>query len=217
MKKNLLLFLLFVTIASFVSAQQTMSFSSGANYSGFTFNGWNGSGGTIWHANLSSPASCSKNSGTWDFISFKIGPYTGSNVYRVTSNLGHTYDYSGNTTQVHVLNWTGVTSVSFSRISGSGAASDHDDFVFNETVLGLSELDSYNEIKIYPNPLKDQPFEITLSQGDKLIIGQVINLNGQIIKSFYSEKPNLSDIVSGIYFIDINTQRGRFVKKLVKL
>lgn len=217
MKNTLLYLSLLIFITSFVSAQQTMSFPSGPNHSGFSFSGWNGSGGTIWHSNLSSPASCSKNSGTWDFVSFKVGPYTGSNTYRVTSNLGHTYDYSGNTTQVHTLNWTGITSISFSRIAGSGLASDHDDFVFNETVLNLTSFEQSDKPQVYPNPAKDN-LSISFTKEFELINIELYDLKGQLIKSVNSSDLELNDVAAGFYLLKINMENDvSWSKKIIKL
>ncbi|MDN5203596.1 T9SS type A sorting domain-containing protein [Fulvivirgaceae bacterium BMA10] len=130
MMKKILLLLILAT--SFLQVKsQTMTFNSGAAESGFSFSGWASGGGTIWVANLASTASVSKNTGTWNFTSFKVGPFTGSNNMRVTSNLGHSYDYNTGSSGTHTLNWTGVTTVTFRRISGSGASADHDNFVYS--------------------------------------------------------------------------------------
>ena len=215
MKKTLLF--LTITLALHLSnAQQTMTFSSGPSQSGFTFNGWTGSGGTIWHANLSSPATCSKVTGTWDFISFKVGPFTGSNTYRVTSNLGHSYDYSGSVSQVHMLNWTGITSVSFARISGSGSAADHDDFKFNEVTLNLVENKKPNELKIYPNPITGGKLKISLGDGTELLRNQIFNLEGQLVCKFDTNEIDLANMSSGVYFLKINTNKGLYVERIVK-
>lgn len=105
-----------------------MTFSSGASETGFSFSGWSAGGGTIWHTSLGTNATVSKNSGTWDFTSFTTAPFAGTNNYQVTSNLGHSYTFTG-ASATHSLSWTGVTTVTFLRTSGSAAAEDFDNFV----------------------------------------------------------------------------------------
>lgn len=128
---NSLLSLAAFVVMSHSAIAQTMTFNGGPTEPGFTLNNWTSAGGTIWHANLATPTTCSVNSGTWNFLSFDVGPFTGANTYEVTSNLGDSYTYSGNTATTHTLNWMGVTTVTFTRISGSGAAADHDNFVYS--------------------------------------------------------------------------------------
>ena len=83
------IFLSIVLWISHFGYGQTMTFTNGASETGFTFTGWSAASGTIWLANLANPATVSKNSGTWDFNSFYVGPFVGSNNMQVTSNLGH--------------------------------------------------------------------------------------------------------------------------------
>lgn len=122
-----LLFPFFLLTFSF-SFCQTMTFDNGAAELGFTFSGWSDAGGTIWHENLANPAIVSKDIGTWNFISFEVGPFVGENMMEVTSDLGDVFAYETSNPAVHTLNWEGVTTITFTRISGSGAAADHDNF-----------------------------------------------------------------------------------------
>ncbi len=108
-----------------------MTFSKGASEPGFTFNGWSSDSSTIWVANLASTATVTKNVSTWNFISFYVGPFVGANTMKMESDLGDIYIYDTDSTGKHFLNWVGITSVTCSRISGSGASADHDDFVYS--------------------------------------------------------------------------------------
>lgn len=112
---------------------QTMDFSNGASEPGFTFSGWSAISGAIYMTSLSSPATVTVNSGYWNFESFEVGPFTGNNTMQVTSNLGDSYDYNTDTIGTHILNWTNVTTVTFTRLSGSGASADHDNFSYSIT------------------------------------------------------------------------------------
>ncbi len=111
-----------------------MTFSNGASEPGFTFTGWSAASGTIWVANLASTATVTKDVGTWNFHTFYIGPFVGANIMQVVSDLGDTYTYNTSTPGTHVLDWMGITSVTFSRISGGGASADHDNFEYTVAV-----------------------------------------------------------------------------------
>lgn len=128
LKKTLLLGLILLFSAPYMG--QTMTFNTGATEPGFTFGNWGSGGGTIWVGNLAFAATVTKNTGTWNFISFEVGPFLGINNMQVTSDLGHSYNYSTATAGVHTLNWIGVTTVTFTRTSGSGISADHDNFVY---------------------------------------------------------------------------------------
>ena len=108
-----------------------MTFDNGAYEPGFTLNGWSWAAGTIWVANLASTATVDVDTGTWNFLNFYVGPFVGSNDMQVVSNLGDTYTYNTSSAGIHTLNWMGITQVTFSRVSGSGASADHDNFVYN--------------------------------------------------------------------------------------
>lgn len=110
-----------------------MTFDSGATEPGFAFDGFNAASGTIWVADLATTATVTKNAGTWDFISFKVGPFVGENMMMVESNLGDSFTYDGNIPATHQLNWYGIQSITFSRISGSGFSNDLDDFEYDTT------------------------------------------------------------------------------------
>jgi len=86
------------------------------------------------------------------------------------------------------------------------------DSIWNEFV-GIN--DYANNIKIYPNPAKDI---IYIKDIDKLDVISIllINIYGQIIKQYGSNTTQLdiSDIISGIYFVKISTSKGNIIQKL---
>lgn len=131
--KLLPLFIAF--IASSISfAQSTMDFTSGASHTGFTFPGgeWNSAAGTIWIANLANPSHINKDVGKFDFISFKVGPVTGTNMIRLSSDKGDTLIYDESIATTHTLNWDTVSALKFERVSGGGGTADIDDVVYCE-------------------------------------------------------------------------------------
>ncbi len=134
-------------------SQQTMTFDSGATETGFTFNGWNAAGGTIYFANTNTGASMFKDTGTFNLISFDVGPYTSNTNITVTSDLGHSYSYNTSIAQTHTLNWSGISSLNFSTntfTAGEGSP-DHDNFVYtlpqtqNNVTNGALESTSTND------------------------------------------------------------------------
>ena len=126
---KLLCFVLLV-FTSFTFSQ-TMMFTSGATEPGFTLNGWGTlTPGSINQSNLAAPSTVSVNTGTFNIVSFSVGPFAGGNTITVSSNLGDTFSYNSAILTTHTLNWTGITTLTFTRTGGSGAAADYDNFVY---------------------------------------------------------------------------------------
>jgi gliding motility-associated-like protein len=130
MRKLIFIFLLLSANLYFIKSQ-TMTFTSGASEPGFTFIGWGAANGVIYTENLAGSATISINSSTWNFTSFDINTYTGNNDMRFTSNKGDIYNFNTSTARTHVLNWTGITSVTLTRPNGgSGGAGGYDNIVY---------------------------------------------------------------------------------------
>ena len=129
MKKLIPLLLALLTF--FQLQAQVMTFDNGAIEPGFSFTGWNSASGTIWVADLASTSMIEKTSGIWNFSSFDVGPFVGENQMLVVSDLGDSLEYDANIDTTYNLNWIGISSVTFSRISGSGASSDIDNIVYD--------------------------------------------------------------------------------------
>lgn len=69
------------------------------------------------------------------------------------------------------------------------------------------------EFRIYPNPATSKIF----IEGDNLLDIKILNLSGQTIYNCNSKEIDLSNFISGIYFVNIKTLDGRIiVRKLVK-
>jgi surface protein len=86
-----------------------------------------------------------------------------------------------------------------------------------QTICGsLSAKDFENQaFKLYPNPTKTSFYIET-----KEIVNNVgvIDILGKTVKTFKSNVENYSidDLKSGLYFININTEKGKATKKLIK-
>lgn len=99
----------------------------------------------------------------------------------------------------------GVTELLLARINGF--------------TVGNNELNSGFEFSFYPNPANDI---INISAGDELITSvEIINLNGQLVKSVSFDNGNKNVVVSideiktGTYILSVNTKTGSSNKTLV--
>ena len=90
-----------------------------------------------------------------------------------------------------------------------------------EFLSSLSVADSKNNtISIFPNPVSDQ-FQVNLNNQQKILNLKILDVNGRIVKKI---KPNLSrntyqlsNLKAGIYFLLLETDKGRLEKKIIKM
>ena len=85
------------------------------------------------------------------------------------------------------------------------------------SVVGLPELQQVNyNCEVFPNPSSDK---ITITNSGKSKI-DIINVNGQIIKSFYNNEKemtiDLRDLSNGIYIVKVMTDKDIITKKFIK-
>ncbi len=87
----------------------------------------------------------------------------------------------------------------------------------NNTVLGNNDNVLINSITVFPNPTKDN---LTVNNPSNIEIYDVTiyNMLGQkVFKSDYiSETISFENIERGVYVIDINTVKGKLIKKIIK-
>ncbi|MBO4232283.1 MAG: choice-of-anchor J domain-containing protein [Bacteroidales bacterium] len=116
--------------------------------------------------------------------------------------------YNSSIIKRDVLNAKGVTISDI--IAGNLPAND---VVFNGTD-GISE-NTAALFSIYPNPATDY---ITISSEAEIIEIQIINLEGQLVKSLKGNKKTVSlqGLSKGIYFVKCETEAGTSVKKFIK-
>lgn len=88
------------------------------------------------------------------------------------------------------------------------------------TSVGINNLENNsNEVVIYPNPV-NRAFSINYANNTKSI--RVLNELGQVIKTFsnlessQTKEIDLSDVLSGIYFVEIITTEKTFTKKIIR-
>ena len=82
-------------------------------------------------------------------------------------------------------------------------------------VMSISDNKSYASIQVFPNPTKGV-FSVSNSDGTVKNI-EIIDLNGRIVKTVSTDFESISvmEIAAGTYFIAIETDNEKVVKKLV--
>ncbi len=86
---------------------------------------------------------------------------------------------------------------------------------YQDPALSVTDLELENKIALYPNPtLKWFSIESNL-QFNKI---SVLDIHGKTIKIFDEnvKEYNVEDLTSGLYFINIKTEKGKITKKLIK-
>jgi len=84
-------------------------------------------------------------------------------------------------------------------------------------VLSISENELSKLFQIYPNPTKDILFFDVKNDIQILSISLFNMLGSKIVEiNNPTNKLNLSNINTGVYFINIQTDKGKFTKRLVK-
>ena len=96
---------------------------------------------------------------------------------------------------------------------GDNTYLDNISFANIETV-GLNEVEAL-EFDLYPNPAKDQ-FTIVLSTNITLEDINIYDIQGRYINSITQKSVDISSLSSGIYFVELITNKGKSIKRLVK-
>lgn len=94
-----------------------------------------------------------------------------------------------------------------------------DDFKVTTTGLSNSEF-SASAFSTYPNPANNV---VTISNNDSILVSEVVitDINGRTIKTVKVDnlsevQINVADLNSGVYFMNINSDAGKAVKKFIK-
>jgi len=217
--KKITFFSIVLLVSIFVNAQSTMTFSSGALEPGFSFTNWSGAGGAIYSSNLANPSTISDNSGTFTIYTFEVTGFLSNNTIEVTSNLGDSYTYSTNSAQIHTLNWAGISSLTFTRISGSGSASDHDNFVYapSET-LSIDTIEETIDLSIYPIP-SNNVLNIKTTNVFTDISFNIYDLSGRQVASgkTVNNSIDINQLHTGNYMIEFLLNEKKLVKQFIKI
>lgn len=168
-----------------------------------------------------------------DLISVYPKPVANFNYHPIVSNANDTIDFSnlsqgassyiwafgdGDSSSIinpiHLFPNSGYWHVSLIAISDMGCS----DTISTVITVNIDEVNLYNKIKCYPNPVFDK-FTIE-SESLTNISLEILNSQGQSIKKIKLTNNvnniNLKELPKGLYIIRIYTDNGIIEKKLVK-
>ena len=124
---------------------------------------------------------------------------------------------SWQTTSTQTVLNTGIYTLKM-KVLKSGFNLNWFDFEFVSS-LSVADLKN-NTISIYPNPVSDQ-FQINLNNQQKILNLKILDVNGRIVKKIKSNLSRntyqLSNLKAGIYFLLLETDKGRLEKKIIKI
>jgi hypothetical protein len=150
-----------------------------------------------------------------DSGSFKIYQNQNSNWVQVANEINgeasqDTFGYS-----IDISNDANIVAVGSNRNDGNGLDSGHVR-VFDLSGITLDS-DSFvlDNFSISPNPTTDK-VNITLNTNLELKVVTVYNYFGQKIKTTQSTEIDLSNLSTGVYFLEIETNKGKASKKIIK-
>jgi O-glycosyl hydrolase len=92
-------------------------------------------------------------------------------------------------------------------------------FVSNETILSaVTEAREYSNVQIYPNPVTDH---LILTSEENINKISLYDISGRVVSTeVYDNKAHikltLSGLAKGVYFIQINTDKGNYTKRIIK-
>lgn len=144
----------------------------------------------------------------------------------VWTNLNPGPKYNGVnscTFSVNNLNMTDNNNL-FRSIVISGACTDTSNSVILSVLIptGLADIDSGYTVNMFPNPVKDK-LNIHLNEfnANSSITLTIIDIQGKILKKEYLNgnvhSTDLTDLTNGIYFLEILGEKGKSVRKFIKL
>ena len=139
---------------------------------------------------------------------------------------------SGTDTRTWTFDWTApstgsgdVTFYGAFNATNSNGQTSGDTILTSTTVVSedmstptsISEVASENQITVYPNPVVDN-FYVTSSTA--IVSMNIVDLSGKVLKSESTisngQAINISSFDAGIYLLQITTESGELVKKIVK-
>uniref|UniRef100_UPI00262DE262 T9SS type A sorting domain-containing protein n=1 Tax=uncultured Algibacter sp. TaxID=298659 RepID=UPI00262DE262 len=129
--------------------------------------------------------------------------------YQVTVNdgtLNIAFDHEVGNPLINAIEIMGHLNSSTSKISSNSKNKN--------TAVSPQEQTVIINYKLYPNPVKDI-LNIDLDYEVKLKQVHFYNAYGQRILSVMSQRINVSGLKSGVYFVEIETNQGKSIKKII--
>jgi len=116
----------------------------------------------------------------------------------------------------------GTTKNSFVITDAAGNSSTCSFEVLVDASVNINELQTLPEVEIYPNPAKET---FLINQKSEFLIEQcrIINLRGMIVKNIpiynfrIPDQIDISRLHSGIYFIQMQTDQGLIIRRVIVL
>ena len=157
---------------------------------------------------------------TWYRIGFAYDSNTGETIWKTPTV------YTG----LPAANWAGpfiVDEVDFITTTPTTNAAVSEIIYDNLTVkaapeealLNVSEVIAEGSFSVYPNPAKNV---LNISNTINAVVNNVVltDLNGRVVKSqnlnTVEGQVNISDLATGIYMMNVNTDKGSITKKIIK-
>jgi hypothetical protein len=86
--------------------------------------------------------------------------------------------------------------------------------VTSPTVLGISEINNYEQVGVYPNPATDF---ITIKAKSEIISTDIFDATGRKVGSqLKTDKIDVRNLLPGSYILNINTKEGKNSTKFIK-
>ena len=112
------------------------------------------------------------------------------------------------------LSSDGMTTALSSPLNGGVSNNSGSVQVFDlSAVLSLENKDLI-QFSLYPNPSNDE-FTIQLNGNIGLEKVSIYNQLGQLVKVSSTDTTGIQDLSSGIYFVEISTDQGKSIQKLI--
>ena len=81
--------------------------------------------------------------------------------------------------------------------------------------LATNDFEVSNSVKIYPNPAKDI-LNITTIDNSEIVSAKIYDLQGKLVLETTTTSIDTNNLTSGLYFVNIVTEKGQSTKKFIK-
>ncbi len=98
---------------------------------------------------------------------------------------------------------------------GNGEQSGHVRVYDLSALLSIEANEISNNFTVYPNPVNNR-LQLQLSPTLEFKIANIYNYYGQLVLQSKTTTINVSNLSSGVYFLEVKTNKGKGVKKIIK-
>ena len=151
---------------------------------------------------------------------------TSAGQVRVYKYLLGTWTKMGNNINGDAANdwsgWTVALSDDGSKVAigspyndGSGNNDSGEVRVYDLSAVLATDNLSYNQFAVYPNPAINT-INIKLNNNSVFEKATIYNVSGQFLETAKTKTIDISHLVSGVYFVEVETEQGVSVKKIIK-